>query len=198
MRNTICNFSEIAPVKRVLLHRPGDEFLNLTPNTLERLLFDDIPYLKVAQQEHDAYANALRAEGVEVVYVTDLVAGAIEAGGRTVRKKALSPMNRYRTRSIPNRKLFSATITLILMKTMNRVTISMSTAENRRILTKTAIPETKTVSMIITTIITTGMPTDRNNMTGISTITAIITIMDIDYQLINNCLYQRICEMCRK
>ena len=37
-------YSEIKPLKKVLLHRPGDEFLNLTPNTLERLLFDDIPY----------------------------------------------------------------------------------------------------------------------------------------------------------
>ena len=89
MKNTICNFSEIAPLKKVLIHRPGEEFLNLTPNTLERLLFDDIPYLKIAQEEHDAYANALREEGVEVVYLTDLAAEAIEAGGRTVRKKFL-------------------------------------------------------------------------------------------------------------
>lgn len=89
MKNTITNFSEIAPLKKVLMHRPGDEFLNLTPNTLERLLFDDIPYLKIAQQEHDAYANALRAEGVEVVYLVDLVAEALENGGRTVRKKFL-------------------------------------------------------------------------------------------------------------
>ena len=70
MRHSITNFSEIAPLKKVLVHRPGDEFLNLTPNTLERLLFDDIPYLKIAQQEHDAYANALRNEGIEVVYRT--------------------------------------------------------------------------------------------------------------------------------
>lgn len=87
MKNAICNYSEIAPLKKVLMHRPGEEFLNLTPNTLERLLFDDIPYLKVAQEEHDAYANALRAEGVEVVYIVDLVAEALDAGGRTVRKK---------------------------------------------------------------------------------------------------------------
>ena len=85
----ISNFSEIAPLKKVLMHRPGEEFLNLTPNTLERLLFDDIPYLKQAQMEHDAFANALRAEGVEVVYLVDLAAEAIENGGRTVRKKFL-------------------------------------------------------------------------------------------------------------
>ena len=89
MMTSICNFSEIAPLKKVLMHRPGDEFLNLTPNTLERLLFDDIPYLKIAQQEHDTYANALRTEGVEVVYLDDLVAEAIDAGGRTVRRKFL-------------------------------------------------------------------------------------------------------------
>ena len=89
MKNTISNFSEIAPLRKVLMHRPGEEFLNLTPNTLERLLFDDIPYLKIAQMEHDAFANALRAEGVEVVYLVDLVAEALEAGGRTVRKKFL-------------------------------------------------------------------------------------------------------------
>ena len=89
MKNIISNFSEIAPLKKVLMHRPGEEFLNLTPNTLERLLFDDIPYLKTAQMEHDAFANALRDEGVEVVYWVDLVAEALEAGGRTVRKKFL-------------------------------------------------------------------------------------------------------------
>ena len=89
MKNAICNFSEIAPLKKVMLHRPGDEFLNLTPNTLGRLLFDDIPYLKDAQKEHDAFANAIRAEGVEVVYIEDLAAEALDAGGRSVRRKFL-------------------------------------------------------------------------------------------------------------
>ena len=87
MKKSINNFSEIAPLKKILLHRPGDEFLNLTPNTLSRLLFDDIPYLKIAQEEHDAFANALRAEGVEVVYMVDLTAEALDAGGATVRKQ---------------------------------------------------------------------------------------------------------------
>ena len=51
--------SEIKPLKKVLLHRPGRELLNLTPNTLEELLFDDIPYLKVAEEEHDAFSQVL-------------------------------------------------------------------------------------------------------------------------------------------
>ena len=87
--SAICNFSEIAPLKKVLIQRPGGEFLNLTPNSLERLLFDDIPYLKTAQEEHDTLADTLRAEGVEVVYLTDLVAEALDAGGPEVRKQFL-------------------------------------------------------------------------------------------------------------
>lgn len=66
-------YSEIGKLKTVLLHRPGYELENLTPNLLEKLLFDDIPYLKIAQNEHDAFADALRKEGVEVVYITDLI-----------------------------------------------------------------------------------------------------------------------------
>ena len=58
--------SEIAPLKRVMLHRPGQELEHLTPGTLDRLLFDDIPYLEVAQQEHDRFAQVLRENGSEV------------------------------------------------------------------------------------------------------------------------------------
>ena len=65
--------SEIAPLKKVLLHRPGRELLNLVPSRLSELLFDDIPYLKTAQKEHDAFAGLLRDNGVEVVYLEDLM-----------------------------------------------------------------------------------------------------------------------------
>jgi arginine deiminase len=72
-------YSEIGKLKTVLLHRPGKELENLTPMILEKLLFDDIPYLKVAQEEHDAFANVLRNEGVEVLYITKMVAEALIA-----------------------------------------------------------------------------------------------------------------------
>jgi len=70
--------SEIMPLKKVLLHRPGNELLNLTPDSLQRLLFDDIPYLKVAQEEHDEFAKILSMNGVEVVYLEDLMAEVLE------------------------------------------------------------------------------------------------------------------------
>ncbi|WP_105617904.1 arginine deiminase [Vallitalea okinawensis] len=69
--------SEIGKLKTVLLHRPGKELENLTPETLDRLLFDDIPYLKVAVEEHDEFAKLLGNNGVEVLYLEDLVAEAI-------------------------------------------------------------------------------------------------------------------------
>ncbi len=76
--NVINVKSEIAPLKKVLLHRPGNELLNLTPDSLGRLLFDDIPFLPEAQKEHDEFANILRENGVEVVYLEDLMAEVLE------------------------------------------------------------------------------------------------------------------------
>lgn len=73
----IHNTSEIGRLRRVMLHRPGGELENLMPEYLERLLFDDIPYLREAQREHDAFADCLRGQGVEVVYLSDLVAESI-------------------------------------------------------------------------------------------------------------------------
>ena len=70
--------SEIMPLKRVLLHRPGNELLNLTPDSLQRLLFDDIPYLQVAREEHDEFARILTMNGVEVVYLEDLMAEVLD------------------------------------------------------------------------------------------------------------------------
>ena len=70
--------SEIGPLKKVLLHRPGAELLNLTPDTLEELLFDDIPYLKIAIEEHDKFAEILKENGTQVVYLEDLVAETLK------------------------------------------------------------------------------------------------------------------------
>lgn len=69
--------SEIGRLRSVLLHRPGQEVENLTPDLLGRLLFDDIPYLEVARQEHDIFARVLTDNGVEVLYLEQLAAEAL-------------------------------------------------------------------------------------------------------------------------
>ncbi|GAU76167.1 arginine deiminase [Fusibacter sp. 3D3] len=71
-------YSEIGKLKKVLLHRPGEEIENLTPDLMERLLFDDIPYLKVAREEHDAFADVFKRNGVEVLYLEKLMAETIK------------------------------------------------------------------------------------------------------------------------
>lgn len=73
MDRSIQVFSEIGKLRTVLVHRPGYEIENLTPDLLERLLFDDIPYLKVARYEHDQFTDRMRENGVEVLYVDKLV-----------------------------------------------------------------------------------------------------------------------------
>ena len=71
-------YSEIGKLKKVLLRRPGSEIENITPDLMDRLLFDDIPFLEVARQEHDAFAEIFRRNDIEVVYLEDLAAESIQ------------------------------------------------------------------------------------------------------------------------
>ena len=65
--------SEVGTLQTVMLHRPGNELKRLTPRNNDRLLFDGIPWVSRAQDEHDAFAAALTDRGVEVLYLTDLL-----------------------------------------------------------------------------------------------------------------------------
>lgn len=72
-------FSEVGNLKKVLLHRPGREMETLTPEVLETLLFEDIPWLKKLREEHDGFADALRNAGSEVYYYSDLLEDILDA-----------------------------------------------------------------------------------------------------------------------
>ncbi len=71
--------SEVGRLRRVLLHRPGPELKRLTPRNSDKLLFDGIPWVDRAQDEHDAFAAALRERGVEVLYLAELLAETLHA-----------------------------------------------------------------------------------------------------------------------
>ena len=64
--------SEIGRLRRVMLHRPGIELANLMPDYLERMLAEDTPDVRRAGEEHDVFANILRSNGVDVVYIEDM------------------------------------------------------------------------------------------------------------------------------
>ena len=75
--------SEVGRLRTVLLHRPGQELARLTPRNNDSLLFDGIPWLERAQEEHDAFAATLRDHDVEVLYLTGLLTEVLaDAGAR--------------------------------------------------------------------------------------------------------------------
>jgi len=76
--------SEVGALRAVILHRPGPELQRLTPRNNDALLFDGLPWVARAQEEHDAFAELLRARGVEVLLLGDLLAEALESGAARI------------------------------------------------------------------------------------------------------------------
>jgi arginine deiminase len=68
--------SEVGRLRTVMLHRPGAELARLTPRNSADLLFDGLPWVERAQQEHDQFADALRRHDVEVLILRDLLTEA--------------------------------------------------------------------------------------------------------------------------
>jgi arginine deiminase len=70
--------SEVGTLRTVLLHRPGPELRRLTPRNNDQLLFDGVPWVARAQEEHDAFAQALRDRGVEVLHLDRLLGEVLD------------------------------------------------------------------------------------------------------------------------
>ena len=73
MSSPISVTSEVGNLKSVLLHRPGRELESLTPQYLDSMLFEDIPFLEQMQSEHDMFASLLREQGCTVYYIEALL-----------------------------------------------------------------------------------------------------------------------------
>lgn len=76
--------SEVGRLRAVVLHRPGDELKRLTPRNNDQLLFDGLPWVARAQEEHDAFAEVLRSRGVEVLLLSELLREALASGAARV------------------------------------------------------------------------------------------------------------------
>ena len=146
--------SEIGNLKKVLLHRPGNELLNLTPDTLGRLLFDDIPYLPDAQKEHDAFAKALRDNGVEVVYLEDLMAEVLSLNSNIKTKFIRQFMKEAGINTIKYKKLVEDYLMAIkdekelVLKTMEGIQVGDIPAKKRDV-EKTLVDLINTPDMFI-------------------------------------------------
>jgi arginine deiminase len=77
---TLGSNSEVGTLRAVILHRPGSELQRLTPRNNDALLFDGVPWVSRAQEEHDAFAELLRSRGVEVMLLADLLREALSSG----------------------------------------------------------------------------------------------------------------------
>jgi arginine deiminase len=88
--------SEVGVLKQVILHRPGLELTRLTPANVDDLLFDDVMWAQRAREEHDAFAEKLRAKGVTVHYFEQLLAEALDVpGGREFIQDELTTATRF-------------------------------------------------------------------------------------------------------
>jgi arginine deiminase len=72
--------SEVGTLRAAILHRPGPELQRLTPRNSDALLFDGLPWVSRAQEEHDAFAELLRSRGVDVMLLGDLLTEALASG----------------------------------------------------------------------------------------------------------------------
>jgi arginine deiminase len=100
--------SEVGKLRRAIIHRPGLELNRLTPSNIEELLFDDVMWAKKAREEHDAFAQALRDQGVEVHYYAQLLAETLELpeGRAFVLDRLCTPENLGPSLVEPVRELF--------------------------------------------------------------------------------------------
>lgn len=92
--------SEYAPLKTVLVHRPGMEIDRLTPDNMEVLLFEDIPYLPDMQKEHDVFVTHMREQGIEVLYLEDLLLDILQEA--ELRKKLVTLSCDFQVPSLAN------------------------------------------------------------------------------------------------
>jgi arginine deiminase len=97
--------SEVGALRRVVLHRPDLELQRLTPANKDELLFDDVLWVRRARQEHDAFADALRERGIEVLLLGPLLAETLALDGvrervvdETLRELDLGPRLREELR----------------------------------------------------------------------------------------------------
>lgn len=138
MKPGINNYSEIGKLNKVLLHRLGGEIEGLVPDNFERLLFDDIPYLKIAQQEHDHFAALLKQNGVEVVYYVDETAKALQ--DKSVRQEFIKKF-------IDESDIYSQNVKEALIDYLTKMPVEQMVATVIAGIKKDDIPEVKSNSL---------------------------------------------------
>ena len=74
--------SEVGTLRTVIVHRPDLAHERLSPSNCHELLFDDVIWVRRAQEEFDAFVDVMRERGVEVLLFHDLLAETLEHARR--------------------------------------------------------------------------------------------------------------------
>lgn len=78
VEHTLGVHSETGTLRQVIVCRPGLAHRRLTPSNCDALLFDDVFWVKQAQKDHDVFAGLMRARGVDVLDVNELLAETLD------------------------------------------------------------------------------------------------------------------------
>jgi arginine deiminase len=78
MREPVRLHDEVSPLRRVVVHQPGDEIVRMTHMDLERLLFDDLLSPAETALEHQLMAQMLADAGAEVLEIGELLVDAMK------------------------------------------------------------------------------------------------------------------------
>ena len=124
--------SEIGNLEAVILHRPGKEMERLTPDTLKESLFEDIPWVKQMQIEHDGFAKVLENHGAKIYYVEDLLRDILSQNGS---KEILIK------KVIDTAKLFNSTLETHLFNYLNNLEMDKIIEALIAGVTKNEVPE---------------------------------------------------------
>ncbi len=81
--------SEVGQLRTALVHLPDLSLRRLTPDNHDALLFDDIPWVDRAREEHDEFTTLLYNEGVQVLYLHHLLEETFR-GSDAAREEAAS------------------------------------------------------------------------------------------------------------
>src|SRR6478672_11955649 len=75
---TLGAHSEVGTLRPVMVHRPDLAHERLSPTNCHELLFDDVIWVRRAREEHDAFVDLMRGQGVEVLLFHELLTETLQ------------------------------------------------------------------------------------------------------------------------
>lgn len=132
--------SEVNDLKTLLIHTPGKELENLIPDYLEDLLFDDIPWLNKAIEEHDYFKSVLKENKVEVIELVDLVSESLYS--EEIKKEFISSfLNESHIVNIEKRTIITNYLLKLTTEDMIKKTIEGITKKDINSFSKTSLTD---------------------------------------------------------